>query len=315
MDRISTMRGAGAALPTPYRFGRVDFDAFEGLCHRLIERGVTMLAPCGMTGEAALLTMAEQRGLIETAVAAAYGRVPVVAGAGSNNTATAVELAVSAEDAGASALLCVTPAYLKPTQAGVIAHFRAIHDAVRIPVILYDVPSRTACPLNDLSIKRLADLPRVIGVKDATADVPRVARLRRRVGKDFLLLSGDDATQSPYRAAGGDGCISVTANVVPALCAALHRAHDRNRPDEIERLERILRPLHAALFLEPNPIPLKRALHRLKLIEDGLRLPLTPLAPQADRLLAAVLERIMPAEQVEAARFAAAHPLIAPRAA
>ena len=313
--RIPRLPGVGAALPTPYRFGSVDFDAFEGLCHRLIERGAAMLAPCGTTGEAALLTMAEQRRLIETAVAAARGRVPVIAGAGSNNTATAVELACSAEKAGASALLCATPAYLKPTQAGVVAHFTAIHEAVRIPVILHDVPSRTACPLSDVSIKRLAELPRVIGVKDATADVPRVGRLRRRLGTEFLLLSGDDATQSPFRAAGGDGCISVTANVVPALCAALHRAHDRKRPDEVERLDRILRPMHAALFLEPNPIPLKRALRRLKLIEDGLRLPLTPMAPLADRHLAAVLERIMPAEQIEAARFAAMHPLIAPRAA
>jgi 4-hydroxy-tetrahydrodipicolinate synthase len=312
---IARMRGVGAALPTPYRFGRVDFDAFAALCDRLIERGVNSLVPCGTTGEAALLTMAEQHELIETAVSVAAGRVPVIAGAASNNTATAVELAGSAEQAGAQALLCATPAYLKPTQAGVIAHFRAIHDAVRIPVILYDVPSRTACPLNDLSIKRLSTLPRIVGLKDATADVPRVSRLRRRLGREFLLLSGDDSTQSAFRAEGGDGCISVTANVVPALCAALHRAHDRNRFDEVQRIERILRPLHAALFLEPNPIPLKRALNRLKLIEDGLRLPLTPLSPAADRHLAAVLERIMPAEHVEAARFAAANPLIAPRAA
>jgi 4-hydroxy-tetrahydrodipicolinate synthase len=309
------MRGVGAALPTPYRFGRVDLDAFARLCERLIERGVGSLVPCGTTGEAALLTIAEQRQLIETAIEVSRGRVPVIAGAGSNNTATAVELAVSAEQAGAQALLCVTPTYLKPTQAGVIAHFRAIHDAVHIPLILYDVPSRTACPLNDLSIKRLSSLPRIVGLKDATAEVARVGRLRRRLGREFLLLSGDDGTQSAFRAASGDGCISVTANVVPALCAALHRAHDRNRFDEVQRIERILRPLHAALFLEPNPIPLKRALHRLKLIEDGLRLPLTPLAPAADRHLAAVLERIMPAEQFEAVRFAAANPLIAPRAA
>jgi len=309
------LRGVGVALPTPYHFGSVDFDAFEGLCHRAIERGAATLVPCGTTGESALLTLAEQRRLIATAVAAAHGRVPVIAGAGSNNTATAVELAAAAEEAGAAALLSVTPAYLKPTQAGVIAHFTAIHEAVRLPLILYDVPSRTACPLSDLSVKRLANLPRVIGLKDATAEVPRVNRLRRRLGAEFLLLSGDDATQSPYRAAGGDGCISVTANVVPALLAALHRAHDRHQPDEIERLDRILRPLHAALFLEPNPIPLKRALSRLKLIQDGLRLPLTPMTPQAERHLAAVLERIMPAEQIEAARFAAAPPLTAPRAA
>lgn len=311
---IARFRGVGASLPTPYRFGRVDFDAFARLSDRLIERGVGALVPCGTTGEAALLTLAEQRQLIETAVEVAHDRVPVIAGAGANNTATAVELAVSAEQAGAEALLCATPAYLEPTRPGVMAHFRAIHDAVRIPVILYDVPSRTACPLNDLSIKRLCSLPRVIGLADATADVSRVSRLRRRVGREFLLLSGDDGTQSAFRAAGGAGCISVTANVVPALCAALHCAHDRNRFDEVQRIERILRPLHAALFLAPNPIPLKRALHRLKLMEDGLRLPLTSLAPPADRHLADVMERIMPAEQIEAARFAAAK-ATAPRAA
>ena len=308
--------GSIPALVTPFDAdGGFDEGAYRDLVEWQIAEGSSALVPCGTTGEAALLTMAEQRQLIETALSVSRGRVPVIAGAGSNNTATAVELAVSAEQAGAQALLSATPAYLKPTQAGVIADFRAIHDAVRIPVILYDVPSRTACPLNDLSIKRLTTLPRIVGLKDATADVPRVARLRRRVGREFLLLSGGGATQSEFRAAGGDGCISITANVAPALCAALHRAHDRGRFDEVQRLSRILRPLHAALFLEANPIPLKRALHRLKLIEDGLRLPLTPLAPAADRHLAAVLERIMPAAQVDAARFAAASPLIAPRAA
>jgi 4-hydroxy-tetrahydrodipicolinate synthase len=312
---IARFRGAGAALPTPYRFGRLDFEAFEGLCHRLIERGTSMLVPCGTTGEASLLTLDEQRRLVAAAVAVARRRVPVVAGTGSNNTATAIELARSAERAGASALLCMAPIYLKPTLTGVIAHFKAIHDAVDIPIILHDVPSRTACPLSDVSVKRLTTLPRVIGIEDATADIRRVCRLRRRSRNGFLLLSGDDATQSAFRAAGGDGCISVTANIVPALCAALHRAHDEGRIVEIERLSRILAPLHAALFLEANPIPLKRALSRLKLIQDGLRLPLAPLTPEADRRLAVVLERIMPAEQSEAVRFANAHPLVAPRAA
>lgn len=313
--KLARMHGVGAALPTPYRFGRIDLDAFAGLCHRLAERGVDMLVPGGPTGEAALLTLAEQRRLIETAVAAARGRIPVVAATGSSNTATAIELACMAEEAGAAALLCLAPAYLKPDQAGVIEHFRAIHDAVRIPLILHDVPSRTACPLTNLSVKRLADLERVAGISASTADMARVGHLRRRLGPGFLMLSGDDVSQSAFRKAGGDGAISVTANVVPALCAALHRAHDGGRQDEVERLDRILRPLHAALFLEAHPVPLKRALHRLKLIDDAVRLPLPPLAPQDDRHLAAVMERILPAEQVEAARFAAAHPLTAPRAA
>jgi len=224
-----------------------------------------------------------------------------------NNTTTAVELARSAERAGAQALLCVTPPYLKPTQAGMMVHFRTIHDAVGLPIILYDVPSRTACALDDVTIRRLAELPRIVGLKDATGDIPRVTRLRRRLGEEFLLLSGDDATQAAFRLAGGDGCISVTANVVPVLCGALHRACDEKLDADIQWYEQLLAPLHAALFLEANPIPLKRALHRLGLMGDGLRLPLTPLSPDAGRKLEQVLQSILPVEEKEAARFAAAH--------
>lgn len=300
-----TPRGSMAALPTPYRFGKVDTEALEGLCDRLIVDGTSALVPCGTTGEAPLLTPEEHRLVVARTVAAAAGRVPIIAGAGSNNTQTAVELARSAEKAGAAALLCVTPFYLKPSQAGLVAHFKAIHDAVDIPLILYDVPSRTACALSDVTVRRLADLPRVVGLKDATGNIPRVPRLRRRLGSRFLLLSGDDATQAAFRLAGGDGCISVTANVVPALCACLHRACDAHDSAEIARLERILAPLHAALFLEANPIPLKRALHHLGLMGDGLRLPLTPLGPLDDQKLRHVLGAVAGAERAARLRLAA----------
>jgi 4-hydroxy-tetrahydrodipicolinate synthase len=303
---IDRCRGSSAALPTPYSLGKVDFDALEAFCNRLIDRGISALVPCGTTGEAPLLTADEHHRVVARTVAAAAGRVPVIAGAGSNNTATAVELARSAERAGASALLCVTPPYLKPTQAGMMVHFRTIHDAVGIPIVLYDVPSRTACALDDVTIRRLAELPRIIGLKDATGDIPRVARLRRRLGDQFLLLSGDDASQAAFRMAGGDGCISVTANVVPVLCAALHRACDERLDADIQWFDQLLAPLHAALFLEANPIPLKRALSRLGLIGDGLRLPLTPLSLEADRKLERVLKAIMPAEEKEAMRAHAA---------
>jgi len=314
-DLIAAARGSSAALPTPYSLGRVDFAALEALCNRLIDRGTSALVPCGTTGEAPLLTPDEHHNVVARTVAAAAGRVPVIAGAGSNNTGTAVDLARSAERAGAQALLCVTPPYLKPTQAGMIVHFRTIHDAVGIPVILYDVPSRTACALDDVTIRRLAELPRIVGLKDATGDIPRVARLRRRLGDQFLLLSGDDATQVAFRSAGGDGCISVTANVTPALCAALHRACDERLDADVRWFEQLLAPLHAALFLEANPIPLKRALSRLGLMGDGLRLPLTPLSPDADRTLERVLQAIMPAEEKEAMRVHAARRLLAGRAA
>jgi 4-hydroxy-tetrahydrodipicolinate synthase len=292
------------ALPTPFRYGTVDFLALEALCHRQIDAGTAALVPCGTTGEAPLLTSAEHRRVVEATVAAAGGRVPVIAGAGSNNTQTAVELARASEEAGAQALLCVTPYYLKPTQAGLVAHFTAIHDAVGLPIILYDVPSRTVCPMADVTIKRLADLPRIVGLKDATGDIPRVKQLRRRLGDDFILLSGDDASQVAFRRAGGDGCISVTANVAPTLCAALQKACDRRDDADIARLEAILSPLHTAMFLEANPIPVKRALSRLGLMVDGLRLPLTPLSPLADVQLAEVLKATMPLEEQEGRRDA-----------
>jgi 4-hydroxy-tetrahydrodipicolinate synthase len=308
-------RGSIAALPTPYRMGRVDPQALDGLCHRLIGRGIVALAPCGTTGEGSLLTPEEHRQVVATTVAAAAGRVPVIAGTSSNNTQMALELARAAEDAGASAILAVTPSYLKPSQAGMVAHFRAIHDAVGIPIILYDVPSRTACAIDDVTVRRLGELPRIVGLKDATGDIPRVGRLRRRLGSDFLLLSGDDATQATFRIAGGDGCISVTANVAPALCAALHRACDEGLPGDVQWYDQLLQPLNAALFVEANPIPLKRALSRLGLMGDGLRLPLTPLSPEHDRKLAQVLDVAMRAEDREAARFAAKHKQVASRAA
>ncbi|MBL6653493.1 MAG: 4-hydroxy-tetrahydrodipicolinate synthase, partial [Reyranella sp.] len=274
---------------------------------RLIERGIAALVPCGTTGESPLLTAEEHHHVVAATVTAAAGRVPVIAGACSNNTQTAAELARSAERAGADALLCVTPFYLKPSQAGMMMHFRAIHDAVGIPIILYDVPSRTAVALSDVTVRRLAELPRIIGLKDATGEIPRVARLRRRLGPDFLLLSGDDASQAAFRSAGGDGCISVTANVAPALCAALHHAADERLDADVQSYSQILAPLHAALFLEANPIPLKRALSRLGLMGDSLRLPLTPLSADADRTLGKVLAEVMPHEETEARRFAAHH--------
>lgn len=308
VDIVTRARGSMAALPTPYRFGKVDIEALEKLCERLIAHGTSALVPCGTTGEAPLLTLDEHRLVVARTVAAAAGRVPVIAGAGSNNTQTAVELAQAAEKAGASGLLCVTPFYLKPSQSGLVGHFKAIHDAVGLPLILYDVPSRTGCALADVTVRRLADLPRVLGLKDATGNIPRVPRLRRRLGAQFLLLSGDDPTQAAFRLAGVDGCISVTANVAPALCAVLHRACDVRDTVEVARLERILAPLHTALFLEANPIPLKRALNRLGLMGDGLRLPLTPLGPLDDQRLKHVLEAVETAERVTALRFAASHP-------
>jgi 4-hydroxy-tetrahydrodipicolinate synthase len=307
--------GSMAALPTPYRMGRVDLPLLVNLCHRLVSRGTAALAPCGTTGEGALLTPDEHRQVVATTVEAAAGRVPVIAGASSNNTQIALELARSAERAGASAILAITPFYLKPSQAGIVAHFHALHDAVGIPVILYDVPSRTGVALDDVTVRRLAELPRIVGLKDATGDIDRVSRLRRRLRPDFLLLSGDDASQAAFRVAGGDGCISVTANVAPALSATLQEACDEGVEGDIHWHDQVLAPLHSALFLETNPIPLKRALCRMGLMGDSLRLPLTPLSPNLDRKLGQVLDAILPLEEKEAARFVAKHGRNATRAA
>jgi 4-hydroxy-tetrahydrodipicolinate synthase len=302
------LTGSVVALATPFRGGRIDEDAFAALCGRQVDRGTTALVPCGTTGEAPLLAPEEHKRLVELAVAAAHGRVPVIAGAGTCGTEASIALAQQAERAGASALLCVTPYYLRPTQEGVIRHVRAIHDAVGLPILLYDVPSRTACALNDETVRRLAELPRVIGLKDATADLRRPGRLLRLIGEDFLLLSGDDATQADFRLAGGHGCISVTANVAPALCAALHQAWDAADLVTLHDITRTLAPLHAALFLESNPIPVKRALHRLGLVTDELRLPLTPLGAEADVRLRAALESVVPAEEMAARRHAVVMP-------
>ena len=194
--KVLKLHGPCVALPTPFRNGAVDFAALERLCQRQIDHGTAALVPCGPTGEAPLLTPGEHHRIVERTVAAAAGRVPVIAGAGSHSTQTAVELARSAELAGAQALLCTTPCYLEPTQAGLIAHFQAIHDAVGIPIILHDAPPRIARPLADATIERLAELPRIVGLKDATGDIERMARLRWRLGDRLLLLSGDDATQA-----------------------------------------------------------------------------------------------------------------------
>jgi 4-hydroxy-tetrahydrodipicolinate synthase len=315
-NKVFKPHGPCVALPTPFRDGAVDFAALERLCHRQIEHRTAALVPCGPTGEAALLTPGEHHRIVERTVAAAAGRVPVIAGAGGNSTQASVELARSAEMAGAQALLCTAPYGLEPTQAGLIAHFQAIHDAVRIPIVLHDGPARIARPLADLTIERLAELPRIVGLKDATGDIERLGRLRWRLADRLMLLSGDDATQAGHRLAGGDGCISVTANVTPALTAALHQACERNQTAAVGRLEAILAPLHAALFLEANPIPVKRALHRLGLMIDGLRLPLTPLGAMADMKLAKALQAVLPREkEAAAARVDSGGPPVRSRAA
>lgn len=314
-DFVTRCRGVSAALPTPFRLGRLDRPAVHALSRRLVDRGIAALIPCGPTGEGSLLTENEHREVIQTVVGAASGRVPVIAGIGSNNTGTALNLAQAAESAGASALLALTPFHLRPTQAGSVAHFRTLHDAVGIPLILYDAPLRTDIALDDGTIVRLAALPRVAGLVDATGDMVRLARLRRRLGGDFLLLTGDDRTQAAYRTAGGDGCVSVTANIVPSLCVALQQACAEGLSGDVSWHEQLLAPLGEVLALGADVLAVKRALSRLDIMGDGTRLPQTPLDPSFERRLQAILDPLVLLDDKEARRLAAQPPHGAPRAA
>jgi 4-hydroxy-tetrahydrodipicolinate synthase len=216
---VSRLSGYAPALPTPFdQDGNVNSAALEALCERQIQEGATALVVCGTTGEAPTLTRAEHYAIICIAVGVAQGRVPVIAGAGSNSSGQAIELARDADAAGADAVLSVVPYYNKPTRAGMYAHFHAIADAIGLPIILHDVPSRTVCGLADDTVAHLAECPKFIGLKDATGDVKRPLRLRSRLGPEFRLLSGDDATALAFIGQGGNGCISVTSNVAPGLC-------------------------------------------------------------------------------------------------
>jgi 4-hydroxy-tetrahydrodipicolinate synthase len=288
---VTKLSGYAPALPTPFDAdGNVDGAAFERFCDRQIADGATALVVCGTTGEAPTLGPAEHRKLISLAVNVARGRVPVIAGAGSNATAHAVELSKDADAAGADAILSVVPYYNKPIQAGLEAHFRAIAGATGLPVILYDVPSRTITGLADETIARLAEVPRIIGLKDATGDVTRPARLRRLVGSNFRLLSGDDATAPAFIAQGGDGCISVTSNVVPGLCRSLFLR--RRQGSRAHPLAGPLAQLTAALFRETNPAPLKYALSLLGLMSAKVRLPLVEPTLETRREIKAALAQV-----------------------
>jgi 4-hydroxy-tetrahydrodipicolinate synthase len=287
---VSKLSGYAPALPTPFHDeGSIDGDAFERLCDLQIANGATALVVCGTTGEASTLTTWEHSDLIRIAVAVSRGRVPVIAGAGANATAHAVELTRDAEAAGADAILSVVPYYNRPTQAGLYLHFRAVAESTGLPVILYDVPSRTACSLADETVARLAEMPRIIGLKDAAGDATRPTRLRPLVGTDFRLLSGDDALGLAYFAQGGDGCISVTSNVAPGLCRNMFMAWKLGQLPRAQRLARPIAQLTAALFRESNPVPLKYALNLLGLMSPRVRLPLVELSGQSQAELGRVL--------------------------
>lgn len=271
--------GSITALITPMnRDGSLDFVSFEKLVDWQIQEGTAGLCAVGTTGESPTLSHTEHHAVVERTIKIANGRVPVIAGAGSNSTSEAVDLARHAEQAGAAAALVVAPYYNKPTQEGLYRHFMAIADAVSIPVILYNIPGRSIIDISVETTARLAKHGNIVGVKDATANLFRPLQVRRAVEKPFNQLSGEDGTAVAFLAAGGDGCISVTSNVAPALCAAVQSAWKAGKTQEAMDIQDRLTPLHDTLFCESNPAPAKYAASLLGLAGETCRLPLAPLS-------------------------------------
>ena len=266
--------GSIPALVTPFAAGRVDHALFRDFVEWQIDQGSNALVPCGTTGEAATLTTDEHRALIAATVEVARGRVSVIAGCGSNNTAHAIELTRNAKEAGADAALHVPPYYNRPNQDGIYLHLAAVAD-LDIPVILYNVPSRTITDISVETMARLSRLPNVIGVKDATGNLARVSAQRVACGAEFVQLSGNDDMALGFSAMGGVGCISVTANVAPQLCSQFQEAMREGRWDEALALQDLLFPLHAALFTDASPGPVKYALSKVRAFPTELRPPMT----------------------------------------
>jgi 4-hydroxy-tetrahydrodipicolinate synthase len=282
--------GSIVALVTPMRpDGAVDYATLERLVDLHVAEGTDALVIAGTTGESATLTRTEHIEVIRVAAARAAGRVPVIAGTGSNSTAQTIDLSRAVATSAIDGYLLVTPYYNKPTQEGLYQHYSAVGDAVDKPVILYNVPGRTGVDLGNETVGRLATHPAIVGIKDATGDLARVPDLRARCGNDFLLLSGDDATAREFMLAGGDGVISVTANVTPGLMAEMCDAALEGNAVLAGEIDARLAALHRDLFIESNPIPVKWALARLELIPAGLRLPLTPLSAGAQPVVEAAM--------------------------
>ena len=281
MAAKSSFRGSFTALVTPFKNGSLDEKAYRGLVEWQIQEGTNGLVPVGTTGESPTMSHEEHKQAVEWCIDEANGRVPVIAGSGSNSTAEAIELSRHAENAGADAVLIVTPYYNKPTQEGMYQHFKAINDAIGIPIIIYNIPGRSVIDMSVDTMTRLFELKNISGVKDATANVLRVSQQRAAMGPDFNQLSGEDATCLGFMAHGGDGCISVTSNVAPRLCAEFQAACLKGDFSAALKIQDKLLPLHQHLFIETNPSPAKYALSLLGKCADTVRLPMVPLSDKS----------------------------------
>jgi 4-hydroxy-tetrahydrodipicolinate synthase len=287
-------KGSFTALITPFRDNTFDEDAFRKLVDRQIEGGTHGLVPVGTTGESPTLSHDEHMRVVEVCVAQVAGRVPVVAGAGSNSTSEAVELVKHAKSAGASGALVVTPYYNKPTQEGLYQHYKALNDAADIPILIYNIPARSVIDMSVATMARLFELPNIVGVKDATTSMVRVSAQRAAMGEKFVQLSGEDATALGFMAHGGHGCISVTANIAPKLCSEFQSACLAGDFNKAQELHDRLFPLHQALFVESSPGPVKYAAERLGLCSRELRLPLAPIAEASCQAVDEALDKVNP---------------------
>lgn len=283
------LRGSNTALITPFRDGKIDEAAFEKLIDWQIAQGTHGLVPAGTTGESPTLSMDEHKRVIALCVEVTRGRVPVIAGTGANATAEAIELTQYAKDVGADASLQVLPYYNRPTQEGMYLHLKAINDAVDIPLLIYNVPTRTACDMLPATMARCAGLKNVIGVKDSTANLARASQQRLLCGSDFIMLTGEDATALGFHAHGGRGAVSVTSNVAPGLCARFQEACLKGDYAKALQLQDQLMPLHDALFVETSPGPVKYAAARLGLCSAEVRLPLAPISEASRQAVDAAL--------------------------
>ena len=283
-------KGSMPALVTPLKQGEVDFEALGALVEWHIAEGSHGLVPVGTTGESPTMSHAEHEAVVTAVIEAAAGRVPVIAGAGSNNTAESIGLLRHAEQAGAAAGLVVTPYYNKPTQAGLIAHYTALHEACGLPIVIYNIPGRSVVDMSPATMGVLAKLPRIVGVKDATGDITRVSHQRATCGADFVQLSGEDASALGFNAHGGVGCISVTANVAPKLCAQFQEATLAGDYVKALELQDLLLPLHTAIFLEPGLVGAKYGLSLLGKCGQDVRLPLVGLTDGVKAAIKAAME-------------------------
>lgn len=284
-------KGSITALITPFTAdGDVDIKAFDNFVEWQIDQGTDGLVPCGTTGESPTLSHDEHKMIVKRCVEVANGRVPVIAGAGSNNTTEALDLTAEAKVDGADAALIVTPYYNKPTQDGLYAHYKMLNDSVDIPLIIYNIPGRSVVDMSNETMIALAKLPNIVGVKDATADLARPLDLYHHLGEDFCQLSGEDATATAFLAQGGHGCISVTSNIAPKLCADMHKAWREGDIATMTECRDKLAPLHKALFVESSPAPVKYGASKLGLSTDNVRLPLVPASEGCRQIVDAAME-------------------------